>query len=84
MSPSELKYHVDLTGSHFFNRRSMAFFGDRMSNYGVRPKPVTIETWTRKAVTCWELFRKRPVKYGMAKSAYFEIGTFERVIPQEG
>lgn len=33
---SELKAAVDATGSHFFTRDTMRFFGDTMANYGVR------------------------------------------------
>ena len=38
MTPSELKYNVELNDpqSFFFTRQTMRFFGDTMSNYGVR------------------------------------------------
>jgi hypothetical protein len=80
MSPSDLKFHVDQTGSKFFTPDSMKFFGDKMSNYGVSAKPVTVTTSTR-TVECWELYRKRPVKHGLQKPAYFSVETFERVLP---
>lgn len=81
MTPSELKYHVEQTGSHFFDRSSMKFFGDTMANYGVRSKPVEIEAYSGK-YTCWELYRKRPVKHNRIESAYFNVETFQRVLPK--
>ena len=72
MTKSELKYNVELTGSKFFNRDSMKFFGDTMSNYGVREHE-----------EYYELRRIRPVKHGLQKSAYFDKETFKRVFPKE-
>lgn len=74
MNASELKYqHMRLhPDSHFFDRKTMQFFGDTMRNYGV----------TRHASGCWELYRKRPVKYGLQSSAYFDPETFEQRWPQ--
>lgn len=67
MTPSNLKYHVSLSGSYFFNRTSMRFFGDTMANYGVRSSGDN-----------WELYRKRPVMHGLRDSAYFNKVTFDR------
>ena len=72
MNKSELKANVDATGSHFFERDSMKFFGDTMKNYGVRSASVD-------TCECWELYRIHPVKHGNQKSAYFRKDTFERV-----
>ena len=68
MTPSELKYHhLRLNpDSHFFDRDTMRFFGDTMSNYGV----ITHED-------CYELRRKRPVKHGLQATVYFDKETFE-------
>ena len=70
MTPSELKQNVEAAGHepYFFVHKTMKFFGDRMSNYGVR-----------SAGNCWELWRKRPVKHGLTNSAYFDKQTFECV-----
>lgn len=68
MPPSQLKYKVQETGSYFFDRSSMKFFGDRMSNYGVR-----------SAGENWELYRKRAVKHGLQSSSYFNKTTFKKV-----
>lgn len=83
LTPSQLKYHIEGTGSNFFDRKTMRFFGDTMQNYGVRG-PVTIETWTsEQPVECWELYRRHPVMHGLTQSAYFNTVTFEREYPKQ-
>lgn len=72
MTPAELKYHVEQTGSCFFTRSSMKFFGDTMSNYGCR------SSWLN-GQEVWELHRKRPVKCGLQDSAYFSKTDFDRL-----
>ncbi len=87
MTPAELKAAVEAAGHepHFFTRQTMRFFGDTMRNYGVRAKPVEVTRYDGSKATCWELYRKRPVKHGLCASAYFECGTFQRVLtPSEG
>jgi hypothetical protein len=78
---SDLKYAVVQANEepYFFTRSTMKFFGDRMSNYGVRqPREVKTHGGTVKA---YELFRRRPVKYGLKDSAFFNSETFNRVFP---
>lgn len=84
MTPSELKYHVEISGvdRYFFTRDTMKFYGDTMANYGVRE--ATIQTHSRSVVRVWELYRKRPVKLGLKDSAYFTQDTYERVFPKIG
>lgn len=77
ISVSELAQRVSATGSVFFTRDSMRFFGDTMRNYRV-VGPVTINTPTEHGVTVWELARKKPVKHKLQSSAYFDVSTFER------
>ena len=77
MNPSELKANVENTGSYFFTRQTMKFFGDTMKNYGVCS--AIIDTYTREKVECWELYRKRPVKHGLQTSAHFDKKTFEKI-----
>ena len=88
MMASDLKYRVECAGSepHFFTRSTMKFFGDRMSNYGVRNTYIVsdydadgnyAEQGIRRQV--WELYRKHPVKHGLSSSAYFCPFTFRRV-----
>lgn len=79
MNASDLKYHVESTGSVFFDRSTMKFHGDTMKNYGVRS--ATVDTPTQKSVEVWELYRKQAVKHGVKDSAYFNKDTFERVHP---
>lgn len=77
MKPSELKYNVAQTGSHFFDRKTLKFFGDSMSNYGVRSAVVI--NHSGEEVGCWELYRHRAVKHGLKTSAYFDKVTFKQV-----
>lgn len=79
MTASELKYEVETRGTceHFFTRSTMKFFGDRMSNYGVRS--ANVETWTEGKVEVWELYRKNSVKHGLTDSVYFRKDSFERI-----
>ena len=51
--------------SHFFDRDTLKFFGDKMSNYGIRHLGIINGVWTI------ELFRRKPVKHGVKTSAYF-------------
>jgi hypothetical protein len=80
MTPSRLRdLHLELhPESHFFTRRTMAFFGDTMANYAVAREPVTFADYSGEPVTCWQLRRKRPVKHGLSASAYFNVETFKR------
>ena len=80
MTPSELKQLTEQTSPYFFTRETMKFFGDTMKNYGVRS--CQMDTATRKDVSTWELYRKRPVKHGLQNSAYFDKKTFGRVLPE--
>ena len=88
MTPSELKYNVKNTGSHYFDHSSMKSFGDTMSNYGVRSAEVQ-SNYTAEGdyvgadggitVQVWELYRKRPVKHSLKDSAYFAKDDYRRV-----
>ena len=85
MTPSELKYNVNEFNpdSHYFNRKSMKFFGDTMANYGVKSTNVKVISTGHGVIVaeCWELYRKRPVKNGLQLSVYFDKITFKRVFP---
>ena len=67
MTPSELKaeYYKHNPDGHYFDRKTMKFFGDTMKNYGVKSHG-----------EYWELYRKRPVKYGLKLTHYFHKATF--------
>ena len=82
MNKTELKYQVMKTGSYFFDYSSMRFFGDTMANYYVPVNTVQVETWTDGTHECYELRRIRPVKHGLRKSTYFDINTFDRILPR--
>lgn len=74
MTPSELKANIlaHNPDSHYFDRKTMKFFGDTMRNYGVRKAEIG-------GVPVWELYRKRPVKHGLKSSAFFRATDFEEV-----
>ena len=74
MTQSELKANVLAHDhdSHFFDRKTMQFFGDTMRNYGVRRAE-------SEGVAVWELYRKRPVKHGLESPAFFRATDFQQV-----
>jgi len=72
MIKTELKNKVTQTGSYFFTRDTMRFFGDTMANYGVRSNNI-------KGLPVWELYRKKPVKHGLINSSYFSKADYSRV-----
>ena len=91
MNASELKYQVEQHGNarYFFTPKEMRFFGDRMSNYGVRSVTITINynaageyVENGAQVEAWELYRRHPVKHGLQSSAYFDKQTFARIYPK--
>lgn len=79
MTPSELKANIlkHKPDSHFFDRKSIQFFGDTMRNYGARRAEI-------EGVAVWELYRKRPVKHGLQKSAFFRTTDFQQVFERMG
>ena len=76
----DLKRKVTETGSFFFTRESMKFFGDTMENYGLRG-PAPLETRTGM-VNSYELVRRKPVKSKLQDSAFFCAETFKRALPK--
>jgi len=64
----ELKAKEQGLGGHFFNKDTMKFFGDSMSNY-----KVTIDKENRVYV----LSRKKPVKNGLCSDHFFCADTFK-------
>ena len=81
ITASQLKrlYNQNNIDCHYFDRKSMQFFGDTMSNYYVPAKTVMINSWSGDVIEFYELQRKRAVKEGLNKSAYFCIKTFTPV-----
>lgn len=84
MTPSELKREVERRReeAYFFTRNNMKFAGDTMRNYGVRAKPVQVETYSQGIVECWELYRKRTTPKGFSDSAYFACDDFRCIFPK--
>ena len=70
LTASQLKalYQWQNLEGHFFDYKTMRFFGDTMRNYGVRRHHMA-----------WELYRRRPVKHGITQSAYFCAITFKQI-----
>ena len=80
---SQLKAQVEdmNPASKFFTRNNMKFAGDTMANYGVRI--ATITNSQGEQVDVWELYRRKPVRGGLQKSAYFDKLTFSQVFNHE-
>lgn len=78
MTPSALKHSIISANpeSHFFDSKTMKFFGDTMANYGC--KTTNVKT-SGGVVECWELYRKKPVKNGLTTSTFFDKITFNKV-----
>lgn len=87
---SDLRDFIESTGrdSHFFDRKTMRFFGDTMKNYGV--SKVTIRVSYDKdgnyieegeQIEAWELFRRRAVKHGLHDSRFFRADNFHQAYP---
>jgi len=74
MTPTELKnsHQEHHPCSLFFSQSIMRFFGDTMANYGVRSEIVN-------GIDCWELYRKKPVKFDLQSSHYFTKGDFAHI-----
>ena len=70
---SDLKYLYEQSNpdGHFFDRKTMKFFGDRMKNYGVRKVRLQSENRPDEVFDGYELYRRKPVKDGLQTSAFF-------------
>ena len=81
MTASELKaqYELHNPDGHFFTRNNMRFAGDKMSNYYVPAATVDIKRYDGTLTKCYELQRRRPVKGGLNKSAYFSTDSFSLI-----
>ena len=76
MTSSELKYlyeEANPTG-HFFDRKTMKFFGDTMKNFGVTKVKLKSKSYPGlDLVDGYVLYRKKPVKHGLHSVAYSTI-----------
>jgi hypothetical protein len=75
MTVNELKrgYYRHKPEGHFFDRETMAFFGDTLRNFGVCDGGVKTlpDGDSFSEVPVWDLYRKRPVtcgRYGFVAS----------------
>lgn len=72
MTSSDLKLKYLLNdGGQFFDHDALKFFGDTMAR-----TVKVVDKWTDSAyppVDALELYRRRPVKNGLQKSAYFTM-----------
>lgn len=66
----------------FFCRETMQFWGDTLRNFGVRT--VLATTWTGGNKEVIEVYRRRPVKYGLQASHYFDPQTLRIIyLPEQ-
>lgn len=69
---SDLKAFVENgPDSLFFTRDTMRFWGDTMRNYGIRRVGSIVSSSGKEYADAIELYRRRPVKGGLQRSAYF-------------
>lgn len=85
MTASELKrqYELHNPNGKFFTGENMKFAGDTMSNYYVPADTCLVMNFSGETFRCYELQRKKPVKHGLIKSAYFAIDTFKQIHANE-
>lgn len=81
MNASTLKhlYQTHNPDGHYFERSTMRFFGDTMSNYAVSSQTVKVRTHSGEIVECYVLRRKHPVKHGLKDPTFFSSVTFDKV-----
>jgi hypothetical protein len=73
MNLSQLKKHDAKAEPHFFDSQTMRFFGDTMSNYGVRARTRIVQSHAGP-VECYVLYRKKPVRSEMGSFRVPGIG----------
>jgi hypothetical protein len=88
MTASGLKdlYERNNPGGHFFDRKTMRFFGDTLCNFGVCDGG-TVTTLTDngvEAVEVWALYRRRPVNGLHGIFAYFRKDNGREVFTRSG
>jgi hypothetical protein len=76
MTKTELIKRVRQTDSHYFDKKTMAFFGDTLRNYRIDTNIHNINS-----VRCYKLNRLSPVNGGLVSPVFFSIDTFEQVDP---
>jgi|WetSurMetagenome_2_1015567.scaffolds.fasta_scaffold159845_1 hypothetical protein len=85
MTPSELRYRVQQTGSSFFDRNTLRFFGDTMSNFGCSSKAYAVTDRHGSKRQVFAIWRKHKPNSPLrndpdwSKPYYFDAQTFARV-----
>lgn len=90
-TPSQLKSFVEDTGSHFFDRSTMKFFGDTMRNFGLTKEVITVNydengnfVEAGIQVEAFALFRRKPTaKDSALRTWYFHPVTFKQLHARE-
>jgi hypothetical protein len=87
MTIHELKYNYELNnpGGFFFARKTMKFFADTLSNFGVKKASIRARTVKGiETVEVYDLIRKKPVNGGLhGHCAYFRRDNFKVVFNHE-
>lgn len=68
------------TSNLYFTRGAMRAFGDTMGNFGVSRRTVMVPTVLGER-ECFVLYRKRAVPSLGTKSEFFDVYTYEHVVP---
>ena len=75
----KFNHNANNPNSSFFDKSTMKYFGDTMSNYSANSERHMIPTSSGEAVPCYALTRKKPVKTGLQDVTYFAMDDFRRV-----
>jgi hypothetical protein len=76
MTKTELIKRVRQTESHYFDKKTMAFFGDTLKNYRIDTNIHNINN-----VRCYKLKRLSPFNGGLVSQVFIYIDTFKQVDP---
>ena len=81
-----LKHEQNFPHSHFFDRETLKFFGERISEMRMFKDPVIVKGYDNEKHKCYVLStlqRKHP--FGKRRAYhYFDVNNFERIIICEG
>ena len=79
------EYHKHNPNGHFFDRDTLRFFGERVSDMRILAKKATIETYSGEMHDCYvlsSLQRNHPCG-ARRHYAFFDAETFKIIIPKE-
>lgn len=80
MSVYELKrkYQEKNPEGHFFDKETLKYWGDRLSDFTVLAKPVKVRDYRGNMCACYVLRRKHP-KGNTWQEAYFDTVTLRQI-----